>query len=85
MVEVTEVAEGQPYDEPLLIRSFGGPYPGTRLVKISDFGWPLPDVLHGDGGRYMKRGESALPPMPEGSHVVRGAEYEWEAEGSDAT
>ena len=40
--------------------------------------WPLPELLLTEGGAYIKVSESALPPMPEGSHVLRGAEYEWQ-------
>jgi len=67
------------YDEPLLIRTDGGPYPGTRSVKISEYGWPLPDILPclGYTGYYSKISESQLGPISKGSHVIRGADYRW--------
>jgi hypothetical protein len=72
------------YREPLLIRTEGGPYPGTRTVRLGDEGdegvaitWPLPELLWAHSGAYRKTLESCLPPQPEGSHVVRGATYAW--------
>jgi hypothetical protein len=68
------------YDEPLLIQTSGGPYPGNRSVKISEWGWPLPEILPcpGNIGCYFKVSESQLPPRDKGSHVIRGASYKWE-------
>jgi hypothetical protein len=71
--------------EPFLIRTNDGPTPGTRLIHDGnfDYSWPLPDELPAPGGRYVKVGESQLAPQHEGSHVIRGAEYEWQEESSD--
>lgn len=70
--------------EPFLIRTEGGPYPGTRTVYLGDpddlghpITWPLPELLWAGDGAYRKTLESCLPPQPEGSHVVRGATYIW--------
>jgi len=79
--------------ERFLLRTEGGPYPGTRRVTEGEFmfpflpdpavHWPLPDELPvGDragepAGSYVKTGESTLDPQPEDSGVLRGAEYEW--------
>lgn len=64
--------------ERFLIRTDGGPTPGTRSVfESATWTWPLPARLPGLGGVYVKVRESGLPPQPEGSRVVRGAEYEW--------
>lgn len=64
--------------ERFLIRTLGGPHPGTRVTPDCDrWSWPLPDDLNDDGGHYRKIRESDLPPMPEDGYVVRGAEYEW--------
>jgi|KBSMisStandDraft_5_1062788.scaffolds.fasta_scaffold1148476_2 hypothetical protein len=72
------------FREPLLIRTEGGPYPGTRTVYIGAEGdggeliaWPLPELLWAHTGAYRKILESCLPPQEEGSHVVRGATYTW--------
>ena len=55
-------------EEQFLIRTEGGPYPGTR---VSDGPWPLPDELTAPTGRYVKVSESQLK---EGSpHLLRGA------------
>lgn len=75
-----EVSE---WREPFLIRATGGPAAGDRVIRDGDLGlsWPLPEFLPaaaGDDGRYRKVGESVLPPQTEGSHLVRGAEYEYE-------
>jgi hypothetical protein len=62
-------------DEPetFLIRTSGGPIPGTSEARGTT--WPLPDVLPYPGGEYRKTGESLLPPdLP---HVLRGAIYTW--------
>lgn len=63
--------------EQFLIRTKGGPHPGTRAVDV--YPWPLPDVLAvpGEPGYYKKSSESQLPPMPADGRVLRGAEYEW--------
>lgn len=71
--------------EPFLVRTNGGPAEGQRVVRDGDvyggllFTWPLPNFLSDRGGRYRKVGESRLAPQTQGSHVVRGAEYEWES------
>jgi hypothetical protein len=65
--------------EEFLIRTNGGPKPGTRVVPEDVYPWPLPEVLAipGEPGYYKKKSESQLPPMPADSRVLRGAEYEW--------
>lgn len=71
--------------ERFLLRTEGGPCAGeTRVVNTQGEGWewPMPDVLEfGEQGRYVKVTESELPPQEEGSGVLRGATYEWEAAG----
>jgi hypothetical protein len=62
--------------ESFLIRTKGGPRPGTKVA--GDWTWPLPELLLAEGGAYIKVRESALPPMPDGGRVLRGAEYEWQ-------
>lgn len=65
--------------ERFLIRTIGGPLPATRVIEAAEMSWPLPETLDDPEGRghYRKVSESQLPPQPEGSHVMRGAEYEW--------
>lgn len=79
--------------ERFLLRTAGGPYPGTRHVSEGEFRfpflpdpfvrWPLPGELPvGDrpgepAGAYVKVRESALDPVPGDSGILRGAEYEW--------
>jgi hypothetical protein len=63
--------------EHFMLRTVGGPHPGTRVATDQEMPWPLPDELPDEGGRYVKVSESALPPMSTDSHVMRGAEYEW--------
>ena len=70
--------------ERFLIRTEGGPCDGETRIADSDglggWTWPLPDVLKYDAsGQYVKVGESDLPPQPEDSRVLRGAQYEWRA------
>lgn len=72
--------------EVFLVRLEGGPLNGeTRIANFACpadepmFTWPLPDVLNMDSGRYVKVSESDLPPQTEGSHLMRGAIYEWDA------
>jgi hypothetical protein len=51
------------------------------VVDDPNWRWPLPDTLDGppgSGGRYVKVSESQLDPQPRGSHVIRGALYEWQ-------
>jgi hypothetical protein len=77
--------------EMFFLRTVGGPHPGDRYcTEGAVFGegavgfvvaWPLPEELPDMGGVYRKVSESQLPPMPEGSHVMRGAEYHWHREG----
>ena len=63
--------------ERFLIRTEGGPNEGTRVAE--GWTWPLPELLLAEGGSYIKRGESGLPPQEAGSGVLRGAQYEWQA------
>jgi hypothetical protein len=66
-------------EEQFLIRTEGGPYPGTR---VSDGPWPLPDELTAPTGRYVKVSESQLK---EGSpHLLRGAQYRWVPDSIEA-
>ena len=67
--------------ERFLIRTTGGPNPGTRV--IGNWVWPLPFLVLAEGGQYIKTGESSLPPQDGDSHLLRGAEYDWQA--GDAT
>jgi len=70
--------------ETFLMRFVGGPAGGeTRVVEPGGplHGWPLPDVVEGNGGEYRKVGESQLGPTP---GILRGAEYQWEARGAPA-
>lgn len=62
--------------ESFLVRTAGGPRPGTRVAE----GWerPLPELLMTEGGQYVKVSESSLEPQAEDSHVMRGAEYRWQ-------
>lgn len=64
--------------ETLLLRLNDGPHPGTRTVDSAFMPWPLPESLDDDGGQYVKVSESQLPEGVPG--VLRGAEYDWEAE-----
>lgn len=66
--------------ESFLIRTAGGPHPGDRVAREDEMSWPLPEILGDTGGRYVKVSESKLPPQEEGSHVMRGAQYEWESD-----
>lgn len=66
--------------EQFLVRTTGGPFHDeTRVTSANDNEWPLPDELpvREHGGRYVKVSESDLAPQEPGSHVLRGAEYEW--------
>lgn len=74
------MTEGE-WHEPFLIRTVGGPAPGTRVSAAGEYDWPLPPTLNvpGETGRYVKKSESQLPAQAPDSHVVRGAEYEWRA------
>jgi hypothetical protein len=67
--------------ETFLVRTEGGPHPGTRMADEAEWPWPLPDQLNDEGGRYVKISESDLPPQPEESRVLRGARYRWEPAG----
>lgn len=67
--------------ERFLIRTEGGPRPGTKVAE--GIGWPLPELLLWDTGTYVKAAESALPPQAGDSGVLRGAEYRWQE--TDAT
>jgi hypothetical protein len=72
--------------ERYLLRTEGGPFAGeTRVAGDPDspsMTWPLPPVLEYDRtGQYVKVRESDLPPMPDGSGVLRGATYEWRPAG----
>lgn len=66
--------------ERVLLKTVGGPHPGTRIVDTSVMPWPLPDELPDpdSGGVYRKTTESQLPEMPSDGHVMRGAEYAWD-------
>lgn len=66
--------------ESFLIRTVGGPHPGQRIAPSTEMAWPLPNELPDEGGRYVKRTESQLPPQAHDSHVIRGAEYFWEGD-----
>jgi len=67
--------------ERFLVRTEGGPNPGTRVAE--GWAWPLPELLLAAGGAYVKVSESQLPPMGEDSNLLRGAQYRWQA--GDAT
>jgi hypothetical protein len=70
--------------ENFLIRTDGGPHPGTRVADPSVMSWPPPDSLPDDGGRYVKVSQSELPTLPPGSRVMRGARYEWQPDPGTA-
>jgi len=70
--------------EKFLIRTTGGPHPGTRVVNaegVRQYEWPLPEMLPAAGGHYRKVQESNLGPQEPGANgrqlVLRGADYEW--------
>lgn len=63
--------------ERFLIRTSGGPNPGTRV--IDGWIWPLPFLVLAEDGQYIKTGESSLPPQDDDSSLLRGAEYHWQA------
>lgn len=67
-------------NERFLIRTEGGPRPGTRIVdqETSPWTWPLPDLIPDYHGHYHKTSESQLPPQRRDSHVLRGATYTWQ-------
>ena len=76
--KITYVHESLLVDtENFLLRTIGGPHPGTRIVGSSVMDWPLPTSLSDEGGTYVKTSESQLPPQTLASHVMRGAEYHW--------
>lgn len=72
--------------ERFLIRTVGGPFPGTRVASDNEYAWPLPDVLEDPEmrGVYRKGTESKLPPQEPDSHIMRGAEYFWEPADGEA-
>jgi hypothetical protein len=63
--------------ETVVLRTIGGPHPGSRYVDTATMPWPLPDKLPDENGYYRKTSESQLPPQTRDSHVMRGAEYHW--------
>lgn len=66
--------------ERFLLKTVGGPHPGSRILNTDEsrvWTWPLPVVIEGEGGRYVKESESELPPQEPDSAVVRGAQYRW--------
>lgn len=75
--------------EHFLIRTSGGPMPGGRVLDAESWSWPSPEVLplpqdFAEQGEYRKVSNSQLPPTP-GTHVIRGAQYEWvPAEGAQS-
>jgi hypothetical protein len=76
--------------EPFFIRAEGGPRPGDFAVDETQYPWPLPGILRGEGGAYFKVSESKAPPQEEGSRLVRSALYQWVTnekieEATDAT
>lgn len=58
--------------ERLMVRTEGGPNPGTKLSDKWD--WPLPELLLADGGWYVKVSEGDLYCEA----ATRGARYEWQ-------
>jgi len=61
--------------EYFVIRTKGGPFPGSRVVDSNLFEWPLPEILDMPeeidfGGYYEKKNESSLPPQKLGSHLT---------------
>lgn len=67
-------------NEQFLLRTVGGPHPGSRVVTNGkdNFTWPLPEALLCEGGTYVKTSESQLPAILDSQHVARGAEYKWQ-------
>lgn len=80
---MAEIAQGEVF----LIRTVGGPHPGSRFVTQENggevYGWPLPEELADEGGVYVKVSESQLGPVEPDAAVMRGAQYEWR-EGAKA-
>jgi hypothetical protein len=62
-----------------LIRTEGGPHPGTRVTDTERdlFTWPLPEALADEGGQYIKISESRMPEDAESDNLMRGAVYKW--------
>lgn len=61
-----------------LIRTEGGPRPGTKVVTKN---WPLPHLLMAEGGSYVKVSE--VRPAPGAMATLSVVEYRWQA--GDAT
>lgn len=66
--------------EIFLIKTEGGPHPGTRITDETQYPWPLPGILGDTGGAYVKVSESNAAPQEPGSRLVRGALYQWFSE-----
>lgn len=68
--------------QPDMLQFKGGPLDGKRFVAPE---WPPPEELpidrliadYDDDGAYVRLNYSKLPPQPEESPLIRGAEYEW--------
>lgn len=74
------LSDGAMPGESYFMRFLGGPHDNVDVVvDESQFPWPLPGILGGEGGHYEKISESELPPAVTG--VIRSALYEWRREG----
>lgn len=64
--------------EDILIRTEGGPRPGTKVVSKN---WPAPHLLVAEGGCYVKVSE--VRPAPGAMATLPVTEYRWQ--DGDAT
>jgi len=64
--------------EAFLIKTEGGPHPGTMVVDSDHFPWPPPGFISDVGGKYIKVSESPDPPSELGRmRTARVATYQW--------
>lgn len=59
--------------EQFLIKTEGGPNPGISIIDETQYEWPLPGILGGIGGSYVKVAEEYIS--------VRTACYRWFTDG----
>jgi hypothetical protein len=68
--------------EKILVKTVGGPADNdTRVIDRGEVGWAWPPPLNfripGYNGVYVRETFSSLPELDEGSHIMRGAQYQW--------